>query len=324
MLSMTAVTAGCGSAAADDQEAVSQEEGQQEDGDTVRFALISPMTGDNAATGAQQDNGVKLAVEKINAEGGVNGKMLAYDVFDDQNNTNQSIICAEKIAADGNYRFVVASNSSGCSQAAYPALESAGIPLISGINTGDFMTDQGFSMYMRICAKDSIQSVQLVASVVDAGYTKPAIFYTTAETDTMNFQIITNYLKDSYGIDVVASAQVQPETEKDFASYITNFRNAGADCVIFVSEYSPAALFIKQANTLGWTDYGRFCNAGCSNPQLIEIAGADVAEGVISTASFVADREKASGEKAEFIDQYTELAGIEPGNGRLAHTMSSA
>ncbi len=317
--SLALAMAGCSSSgdtadtSADTSSDASEAETSADSGDTIRFALMSPMTGDAAATGAQQDNGVKLAVEAINAAGGVNGKMLEYDVFDDQANTNQAVICGEKIAADGNYRFVVASNSSGCSQAAYPALEAAGIPLVSGVNTADFMTNQGFSMYMRICVKDSAQTEQLVAAAVEAGYTKPAIFYTTAETDTTNFQLATQFLQDNYGIEVVESAQIQPETEKDFAAHITNFRDAGADCVFFFSEYSPAALFIKQASTLGWEDYGRYSSAGCSNPQLIEIAGADVAEGFISVSSFVADKDNADGEKLDFIDNYVELADVDPG-----------
>ena len=316
-LAMVGCSSSSDDAAADTSaDAAAEEEGGEEaasDSETIRFALMSPMTGDAAATGAQQDNGVKLAVEAINAAGGVNGKMLEYDVFDDQANTNQAVICGEKIAADGNYRFVVASNSSGCSQAAYPALEAAGIPLVSGVNTADFMTNQGFTMYMRICVKDSAQTEQLVAAAVEAGYTKPAIFYTTAETDTTNFQLATQFLKDNYDIDVVESAQIQPETEKDFAAHITNFRSAGADCVFFFSEYSPAALFIKQAASLGWEDYGRYSSAGCSNPQLIEIAGADVAEGFISVSSFVADKEHAEGEKLDFINNYVELADVDPG-----------
>ena len=84
-------------------------------GDTIRFAVMSPMTGENAATGEQLANGVAIAVDEINAAGGVNGKQLEYEVFDDQANTNQAVICGEKIASDGGFAFAIASNSSGCS-----------------------------------------------------------------------------------------------------------------------------------------------------------------------------------------------------------------
>lgn len=295
-----------------DSAAEQSESSEVSSGEVIKFALISPMTGENAATGEQQYNGTKLAVDAINAAGGVNGKMLEFDVYDDQANTNQAVICGEKIASEEGYRFVVASNSSGCSQAAYPALEGANLPLISGVNTADFMTEQGFSLYMRLCVKDSAQTEQMVGRLLDAGYTKPAIFYSTAETDTTNYGIAKELI-EAAGLEVVGSAQVEPATEKDFASHITNFKGAGADSVIFCCEYSPAALFIKQAATLGWTGYGRYGTAGCSNPQLIEIAGADVAEGFIAVASFVADKENAEGAKLDFVNNYVELANVDPG-----------
>ena len=281
-------------------------------GDTIRFAVMSPMTGENAATGEQLANGVAIAVDEINAAGGVNGKQLEYEVFDDQANTNQAVICGEKIASDGGFAFAIASNSSGCSQAAYPALANAGIPLISGVNTADFMTNQGFTMYLRICVKDSAQTEQLVQAVIDAGYKAPAIFYSTAETDTTNAQLAQEDFKAA-GIDVVGTAQIQPDTEKDYNAHITNFRGAGADVVVFCCEYNPAALFLKQAATLGWTDFGAYGTAGTSNPQLIEIAGADAAEGYISIASYVADIDAASDRSKAFIEAYQAKANTDPG-----------
>ncbi len=65
------------------------------------------MTGDAASQGAQQLNGIQLAVNEINEAGGILGKNLEFDVYDDQLNPNQTIICAEKIVADPGYRFVI-------------------------------------------------------------------------------------------------------------------------------------------------------------------------------------------------------------------------
>ncbi len=281
--------------------------------ETMRFALIAAMTGDNAACGLQEQIGCQIAVDEINAKGGINGQKLVFDTFDDQNNSNQTVICAQKIAADGNYRFVIASNSSGCSQAAYPTLLGANLPFLSAVNTADFMTNKGFTMYLRACARDSIQKEQQCQLAIDRGYTKIAIFYTTAETDTTNYKAALEFFKEK-GIEVVGSAQIDPSTEKDFSSAITTFRGAGADCVIFMCEYSPAALFIKQASALGWTDYGRIGSAGTSNSQLIEIAG-DAAEGFISVASFCPDvTGNVSENKKNYVANYIKYAnGALPG-----------
>ena len=103
-----------------------------------------------------------------------------------------------------------------------------------------------YTHLLRICVKDSAQTEQLVQAVIDAGYKAPAIFYSTAETDTTNAQLAQEDFKAA-GIDVVGTAQIQPDTEKDYNAHITNFRGAGADVVVFCCEYNPAALFLKQA-----------------------------------------------------------------------------
>ena len=282
-----------------------------EGSDVIKFAVMGPMTGDAASQGEQQERGVRLAVDEINANGGVNGKMLEYDVYDDQMNTNQAVICAEKMAAEGDYRFIITSISTGCSMAAYPTWDTADLPVISGINTGNSITEQGYKNYLRICAKDEMNVSQMIDYAVEEyGIQHPAILYSSAETDVTNYEFAVGYLKDTYGIDVIDSAEFQAETEKDFTAHITNFQGKGADCVYFMCEYNPAALFMKQKASFGW-DIPVFANSGCSNPLLVEVAGAENVEGFNVTSAFVNDPDNER--IVKFVEDYTELAGFEPG-----------
>jgi len=280
-------------------------------GGSIRFAVIGPMTGDAASQGQQQEYGVRLAVEEINAAGGVNGKMLEYDIFDDQLIPNQAVICAEKIVADSRYDFVIAPVSSGCTLAAYPTFDNADMLVISATNTADHLTTQGFQNFLRICPTAGGNLVQLVElAAKDYGVKAPAVFYTSFEVDSTSFDTCVKLLKEEYGVDVAASARVEADSEKDYNAHITNFLAAGADSVFCFSEYAPSALFVKQQHALGW-DVQQFSLSGTSNPQFIEIAGAEAAEGFISMSAF--DATNPDEKVRQFVTAYEELVKSSPG-----------
>ena len=299
--------AACGSSGGTQAETTGASSG---DAETIRFAVVGAMTGDSANTGIQQEWGVKLAVQEINAAGGINGKMLEYEVFDDQLLPDQAVICAEKIVADGGFDFVVSPISSGCTLASYPIYDAAGIPVLSATNTADHLTEQGFENFVRICPTAGANLVQLVQLAVEEfGIKKPAIFYTTFEVDTSSYENCVELLK-GYGIDVVASASVEADTEKDYNSYIVNFKEAGADGIFCFSEYAPSALFVKQQYALGY-EIQQFSLSGTANQQFVEIAGADAAEGFTSMSAFDASNPKENIQ--QFVKSYTELSGLIPG-----------
>lgn len=311
---------GCGGSSASTEEtsgesteskADSSSDEKTDSGDTIEFAVMGPMTGDTAGLGQQQEYGVRLAVEEINENGGVDGKKLEYDVYDDQMNTNQAVICAEKMAAAEKYRFIVTSISTGCSKAAYPTWVQADLPVLSGINTGNTITELGYKNYLRICAKDSAIIEQMCDYMVkECGVKKPAIIYSSADTDVTNFEFTTNYLKENYDIDVVDSAQVQVETEKDYSAYITNFKGKGADAVYMLTEYNPAGLFLKQKYSLGW-DVPVFGNSGCANPLIFEVAGNEATDGFVTMSAF--DAESSDERTQKFVESYRELTDTDPG-----------
>lgn len=93
----------------------------EESGGTIRFAVSSPLTGDMAEQGFQEVNGAQMAVDKINAAGGVNGKLLELVAMDDMGNPNQATIVAGKRSSpDDSIEFVLAPIFSGCTMAAMP------------------------------------------------------------------------------------------------------------------------------------------------------------------------------------------------------------
>lgn len=281
------------------------------DKDTINFAVMGPMTGDTAGLGQQQEYGVRLAVQEINDKGGINGKKLAYDIYDDQMNTNQAVICAEKMVAAKKYRFIVTSISTGCSKAAYPTWIQADLPVLSGINTGDSITALGYKNYLRICAKDSAIIRQMCDYMVKkCNIQHPAVIYSSADTDVQNFKTVKDYLKSTYNVEVCDSAQVQVETEKDYSAYITKFMGKGADAVYCLTEYNPAGLLLKQKKSLGW-NVPAFGNSGCANPLIFNVADADATDGFITMSAF--DSDNKDERTQNFVSAYRKLTNTDPG-----------
>ena len=85
--------------------------------DTIKLAVIAPLTGDFAQYGEAYRTAVELMVSQVNAEGGINGKQLAYDIFDDKNDAKESATLAGRIADDGSYIALLGPFASTCALA---------------------------------------------------------------------------------------------------------------------------------------------------------------------------------------------------------------
>lgn len=252
--------------------------GDEEPGETssgegeIRFAVIAPMTGNDANSGFQQVNGVQVAVDEINASGGINGKMLAFDTYDDQLIPEQTVICAEKIAANADdYLFTVTTISSGCTQSMNPILEEVDMPVIGYVNAMS-LTEQGFKNFIRIPYTDRTNVDDLVrVCVEERGCAKPAILYSSSDVDTSRCELAKQYLGEK-GIEAAVISQFQPDTDKDFSSFITKFKDEGCDSIFVFGEYGSVGLFLKQKQNLQF-DVPVFATSGAANINVIGIAG---------------------------------------------------
>ena len=281
----------------------------------IKFASVAPMTGDGAAMGNQQKLGVQIAVDEINAAGGINGNTFAFDVYDDQGLPNQALIAAQKIVSDKDVRFVVGHINSGCSLAALPTYKEANLPLISGTNTNPTLTDQGFTNFFRTCMDDdAIMSQDTDFAVKELGFSKIAVMWENTDYGKAGGEVVVNRLKDAYQLTPVANMSYVPSTDRDFSAQITNFKAAGADAVIFVGEYTAASIFLKQRASLGLT--AAFVGgSSCMNPKITEIAGKD-ADGMYTLSPF--DPNSKDPLVVSFMAKYKEKSG-----GELAGEWSS-
>jgi branched-chain amino acid transport system substrate-binding protein len=254
--------------------------------------------------------GANVAVEEINAAGGINGKKLSMEVFDDEANPQKAVIAAEKIATNKNFLFVLGHNNSGNSIATLPIFEKVGLPLISPTNSAIKISQLGHKNYFRVCPHDGqIGKEQVLLGVKELGLTKSAILWENTDWGIGLRDYIVGVLAD-FGIKIIGDETFVPAVDRDYSAQITKFKGLGVDVVYFAAEYTAGALFLRQARSLGFNAQA-IGGQGTTSPKLIEI-GKDATEGFFTIGLF--DPNDTRPQQAEFIKKYLKRTGKRPGD----------
>lgn len=218
-------------------------------GDTIKIGLIGPLTGDAATLGTDILNGAKLAVEEINAAGGINGKQVQLVAEDgrcagaDAASAVQKLINVDKVFA------IVGGLCSGETLAASPIAEAAKVVLLSPTSSSPDVTKAGDYVF-RNYPSDALKTVAMAKYFKDKKWSKVAVITTNAD-----FSVgFLNALKKDVGEkNLVFSETVDPET-KDFRSVLTRMKDVDFD-VFVANTHTPGAMgvLLKQLREQGFT-----------------------------------------------------------------------
>ncbi|MDM8558002.1 ABC transporter substrate-binding protein [Candidatus Parabeggiatoa sp. HSG14] len=144
----------------------------------LHIALVGPITtdGQKNPNGKAMQQGVQLAIDEINRQGGINGRRIKLKIFDDQNRPDIAKQVAQEIA-NGKYLAVIGHYTSSASLAAAKVYKASGIPAISGSATADELT-QGNDWYFRVIFNNSDQGALLAYYVKKVlGYNKASVLF---------------------------------------------------------------------------------------------------------------------------------------------------
>lgn len=127
------------------------------DSNTVRVALVAPLTGDQAELGLDELHAAELAADEINAKGGINGKKVVIVGMDDKHDPLEATKIANNLVADSSIIAVIGHLNSGTSIPASKIYSQGGILMITPSATNPQLTKQGFTNVFRMCATDEVQ-----------------------------------------------------------------------------------------------------------------------------------------------------------------------
>jgi branched-chain amino acid transport system substrate-binding protein len=218
--------------------------------DTIKVGEFGSMTGENASFGTSQDNGVKMAVEEINAAGGVLGKKIDLISEDNQTKQGETATIVRKFISQDHVVAVIGEVASSKSLEAAPICQEAKIPQIATAATNPRVTQTGDYIF-RVCFTDDFQAVVIARFVLEKLNLKNVAFMTDVKQD---YSVgLTNIAKDylvKNGATIVKE-QSYSSGDKDFRAQLTDIKSANPDVIIITGYYPEAALICKQARQFG-------------------------------------------------------------------------
>ncbi|MBU2601253.1 MAG: ABC transporter substrate-binding protein [Actinobacteria bacterium] len=247
-----------------------------------KFALAGPMSGQYANYGASHAAGADIAVEELNARGGVNGGEASYVSGDDLGDSKEAALVAQKLIDDADVLFVNGHMFSGATLAAGPKYEETGLPMISPSATNPDISTLGDSIW-RISMTDSVQGEGLANYTMDdLGFKKVAIVY----DDGVYGRSVADAYEAAFkagGGEVVAREQYTAG-DADFKAQVTKIKQAGPELIFLSGYYSDGSKIVQQAAELGiqvtWLG-----SDGYASDELAALGGAAV-EGVLASTFF--------------------------------------
>ena len=277
--------------------------------DTIKLAVIAPLTGDFAQYGEAYRTAVELMVSQVNAAGGIDGKTLSYDIFDDKNDARESATLAGRIADDGSYIAVVGPFASTCALAVAPILQNAGIVEMCPTCTHPDLTATGDYIFRGVITSELEAPLFADVTLNRLGATKVGIIYTQDDWGITTEQEYADKLTELGGTVVIAESYISGTT-RDFTPILTKIAGEDIDLLFVAAMYNDSAMILEQLKQLGYD--GKFKVQGTGSlytDEFLELAG-DNAEGMYITASFYADNPAENVQ--EFVAAYTDMFGSTP------------
>ncbi len=204
--------------------------------DPIKLGYLGPLTGDAAPYGVDTLNGVKLAVEEINANGGINGQMIELVAEDGRCTGADAASAAQKLVNVDKVVAIVGGQCSGETLAAAPIAEAAGVVMVSPISSSPDVTMAGDFVF-RDYPSDALKTKATAAFLKGEGFTKLAII--SENTDFA--QAFRESLKKDFGEEnIVFDETVEPGT-KDYRTLATRLKDVEFD-IFFPNGQTDAAI----------------------------------------------------------------------------------
>jgi branched-chain amino acid transport system substrate-binding protein len=242
--------------------------------DTITIGEYASLTGKEAAFGQSSHKGTLLAVEEINAGGGVLGRKIALVTEDDQSTPGQASTAVRKLIARDKAVAILGEVASSRSLEGAPVCQASRVPMISPSSTNPKVTAIG-SYIFRICFTDPFQGKVLAKFAHDTLRARRVGVLTSVSSA---YSVgLAKYFTASFtasGGEIPAEEKYS-EGDKDFHAQLTSIKASKIEALFVPGYYTEAALICKQAHELG-LNVPIFGGDGWEAPELIEIGGADV------------------------------------------------
>lgn len=316
-LAMAASLTACGSsssttettaaAAADATTAAAGASSEASSDKGFKIGGIGPVTGAAAVYGLAVKNGAQIAVDEINADGGINGYQIEFNFQDDEHDAEKSVNAYNTLKDWGMQVLMGTVTSAPC------------VAVADKTNADNMfqITPSGSSVecaqnpnVFRVCFSDPDQGAASATYIAENKLAdKIAVIYDSS--DVYSSGIYEKFASEAanHGLDIVAAEAFTADSNKDFSTQLQKAKDAGADLVFLPIYYTEASLILKQADTMGYAPKFFGCD-GMDGILQVENFDTKLAEGLMLLTPFAADAQDELTQK--FVTSYKENYGETP------------
>lgn len=301
ILMLVSCLAGCG---AQPEQAETPVAEAPADDTPIYIGAIAPITDDY---GVYIQQACELAVQEINAAGGVLGRQVELVLEDETFEQQGSINAMMKLYNRGDLAFVLGSSGNSNCLAVIDIVNDYGIPTI--MNGGNITYDQHGNDWVWQVRMSDADKGKVYANIMKdyMNVSNLAVLHQTDAAGGPRERALTA-LKDMYGMEPIISLTYDKNTETDYTKYIMQIQATEADGLFVIAEQVAAPLIMKAMEDLG-LDIPGVGPAAVSENLVIENAGT-AANGWYSLTEWT--NEQTDAQKLAFIDSYTEYSGRAP------------
>ena len=316
-LAMAASLTACGSsssttettaaAAADATTAAAGASSEASSDKVFKIGGIGPVTGAAAVYGLAVKNGAQIAVDEINADGGINGYQIEFNFQDDEHDAEKPVNAYNTLKDWGMQVLMGTVTSAPC------------VAVADKTNADNMfqITPSGSSVecaqnpnVFRVCFSDPDQGAASATYIAENKLAeKIAVIYDSS--DVYSSGIYEKFAAEAanQGLEIVDAEAFTADSNKDFSTQLQKAKDAGADLVFLPIYYTEASLILKQADTMGYAPKFFGCD-GMDGILQVENFDTKLAEGLMLLTPFAADAQDELTQK--FVTSYKENYGETP------------
>lgn len=276
-------------------------------GEVFKIGGIGPVTGAAAVYGLAVKNGAQIAVDEINADGGINGYQIDFQFQDDEHDAEKSVNAYNTLKDWGMQMIMGTVTSAPCVAVADKTMADNMFQITpSGSSVECAQNPNVF----RVCFSDPDQGAASATYIAENKLAdKIAVIYDSS--DVYSSGIYERFASEAanHGLDIVAAEAFTADSNKDFSTQLQKAKDAGADLVFLPIYYTEASLILNQANTMGYAPKFFGCD-GMDGILQVDNFDTKLAEGLMLLTPFAADADDELTQK--FVTAYKEKYGETP------------
>lgn len=277
-MAVTALT-GCGSNAGSSS---------KKDADKYYIGGIGPTTGATAIYGTAVKNGAQIAVDEINAAGGINGKQIEYRFEDDQNDAEKSVNAYNTLKDWGMQMLVGTTTTAPCIAVAGKTASDNMFQITPSASATDVLSSGNGNIF-QVCFTDPNQGIASAQYIAENKLAKKiGIIYDSSDVYSSGIEEKFEAEAKDKGLQIVSKAAFTADSKTEFGTQLQKAKDAGADLLFLPIYYQEASIILKQADTMGYKP--KFFGVdGMDGILTVENFDTKLAEDVMLLTPFAAD-----------------------------------